>query len=119
MVIVSPFFLRYCTLSFARAITLWPFIVVKEDCMKDDPYLMNHEKIHLKQQRELLVVGFYLLYFLEFVFRYFQYGSHVVAYLNISFEREAYENEDNLNYLKERKLFSVFKKRYFTRQRKA
>jgi len=31
------------------------------------------------------------------------------AYRNISFEREAYDNDDNLNYIKERKHYSWLK----------
>lgn len=117
MIFVNRLFIQIVTFNFARAITLWPFIVLKEDCLRDDPYLMNHEKIHLQQQKELLVIGFYVLYVLEYCFRRIQYGSHLIAYLNISFEREAFENEDNLDYLKKRKPLSVFKKRYFSRRK--
>lgn len=118
MILINRLFVKVITLNFARAITLWPFIVLKEDCLRDDPYLMNHEKIHLQQQKELLVIGFYTLYVLEYFLRRLQYGSHVLAYLNISFEREAFENEGDLDYLKKRKWYSVFKKRYFRRIKK-
>jgi len=118
MILVHRLFVQIVTLNFARAITLWPFIVLKEDCLRDDPYLMNHEKIHLEQQKELLVVGFYVFYVLEYLLRRLQYGTHLLAYLNISFEREAFENEDDLDYLKKRKRYSVFKKRYFRRRKK-
>lgn len=39
-------------------ITLFPFIVLRQSRMKDDPVLINHEKIHLRQQLELLVIPF-------------------------------------------------------------
>lgn len=118
MILINRLFVKIVTLNFARAITLWPFIVLREDCLRDDPYLMNHEKIHLQQQKELFVLGFYILYSLEYFIRRLQYRSHLLAYLNISFEREAFENQNDLNYLKKRKRFSVFKKRYFRRVKK-
>jgi len=61
----------------------------------------------------LLIIPFYVLYLLEFSLRLIQYRNFTRAYLNISFEREAYENEHNLKYLKSRKLFSFWK--YVTR----
>ena len=38
-----------------RAITLFPFIIIKDE---GDEKLINHESIHIKQQLELLVIGF-------------------------------------------------------------
>ncbi len=90
-------------------IALWPFIVVKERYLKDDKYFINHERIHLRQQAELLILPFYLLYLCEYVIRLIQYRNSQEAYRNISFEREAYEQEENLSYLKERKLWNFIK----------
>ncbi|WP_103864429.1 MULTISPECIES: hypothetical protein [Aquimarina] len=90
-------------------IALWPFIVVKNSFLKDDEAFINHEKIHLRQQAELLVVPFYVLYFIEYIIRCIQYRNSQQAYRNISFEREAYYNEDNLDYLKTRKIWSFIK----------
>lgn len=87
-------------------LTIWPFIIVKEDNYKDDTVLINHERIHLKQQLELLVFPFYLWYFLEWLLRTILYLNSYRAYQNISFEREAYANEDDLDYTKSRKLYS-------------
>ncbi len=67
---------------------------------------MNHEKIHLRQQIELLVIPFYMFYTIEFVIRLIQYNSWYLAYQNISFEREAYVKEKDLNYLKSRPFWS-------------
>ncbi len=64
--------------------------------------LVNHEKIHLQQQIELLVLPFYLLYVLEFMIRLMQYKKWSIAYRHISFEREAYDNESDKGYLKSR-----------------
>ncbi len=63
--------------------------------------LINHERIHTAQQRELLYVFFYIIYIIEWLVRLTMRGN---AYRNISFEREAYANQRNLNYLKERPL---------------
>ncbi|WP_109302693.1 hypothetical protein [Aquimarina sp. AU474] len=90
-------------------IALWPFIVVKEPFLKQDEAFINHERIHLRQQAELLVLPFYFLYFAEYIIRLIQYRNSQQAYRNISFEREAYLNEDDLNYLKTRKPWSFIK----------
>jgi hypothetical protein len=89
-------------------ITLFPFIILNTRLSKI-PAKINHETIHIKQQIELLVVFFYLWYILEYIFRIFQYSSFKKGYLNISFEREAYTNEKNLDYLSNRKWYSFFK----------
>lgn len=90
-------------------IALWPFIVVKNEVLKQDDIFINHERIHLRQQAELLVIPFYFVYLLEYVFRLFQYRDSQEAYRNISFEREAYEMEYDLEYLEYRKPWSFIK----------
>ena len=70
-----------------------------------DKYIVNHERIHTAQQRELLFVPFYILYVIEWLFRLVQYRNLHDAYMNISFEREAYANGHNLSYLPQRKLY--------------
>ena len=84
------------------AITLFPFIILRKK-YKGSEVLLNHESIHLEQQKELLIVGFYLWYLVEWIIRLFMRGN---AYRNISFEKEAYTNQDNLNYLKTRKRYN-------------
>jgi hypothetical protein len=99
---------------------------------------INHEKIHWQQQLEMVVVGiiltvlagilifsfnafswwmisllvfpllfFYLWYVIEWFFRLFINGNK--AYVSISFEREAYGNADNFDYLNTRKPFAWLK----------
>ncbi len=65
--------------------------------------LMNHERIHSAQQRELLFVFFYLSYLVEWLVRLPMRGN---AYRNISFEREAYANQRDLNYLRRRQPYA-------------
>ena len=91
------------------AMALFPFVLFKHSHYRDDPVLLNHEKIHLRQQIELLVLLFYIWYLLEYVVRLLQYHNHRQAYLNISFEREAYKNEKDLYYLKQRSFASFLK----------
>ncbi len=81
---------------------LFPFILVKNKAFVTDKALINHERIHLKQQAEMLLLPFYLAYILNYLINLCRYKSHTEAYLNIVFEREAYQNERNLNYLKQR-----------------
>jgi len=90
-------------------LSLWPFIILKHDALKNDAVLINHEKIHLKQQQELLIVPFYVLYVLEWLIRSLFYFNTYKAYQNISFEKEAYHNERNLNYPSERRPFGFIK----------
>ena len=68
----------------------------------------NHEYIHTLQQRELLFLGFYLIYIIEWVVKLCVYRDSHLAYRNISFEREAYANERNLNYRHARKPFAWY-----------
>ena len=86
-------------------LTLFPFIFLKYGFLTKNEILINHEKIHLRQQLEMLVVFFYLFYGIEFLVRLFQYKNWYNAYKNISFEREAYLNENDLNYLKNRRFW--------------
>ena len=71
-----------------------------------DKYVINHERIHTAQQRELLFVPFYVLYVLEWLVRLVQFRNREDAYMNISFEREAYAHGHDLAYLPKRKHFA-------------
>jgi hypothetical protein len=74
-------------------LALYPFVFLKSKELRLNEVLVNHEKIHLSQQLELLVLPFYVIYGFEFLIRLFQFKKWHVAYRNISFEREAYTNE--------------------------
>ena len=79
---------------------LFPFILVRQP--NPGPVLLNHERIHLRQQAELGIIPFYVWYGLEYLIRRFQYRDHYEAYRNISFEREAFAHDENLSYLRKR-----------------
>ena len=107
MVIVS----KYMVPKGYSGISLFPFVFVKEKRLKSNSVFINHECIHLKQQLELLVLPFYLLYGFEFVLKLLKTKNWNIAYRSISFEREAYANEHDLNYLKNRPFWNFI--RYF------
>jgi len=88
-------------------ITLWPFVILREKYKGRAKRIINHESIHIKQQEELLVIPFYILYVTEWFIKLFFYGKE--AYYNISFEREAYANENNYKYLKNRRFWAWLK----------
>lgn len=58
--------------------------------------IIEHERTHTKQQNNLLGIGFYIWYGIEWFIRIFTNGK---AYKNLSFEREArYAEELHGNY---------------------
>lgn len=75
-----------------------------------DRYMINHERIHSAQMRELLWVPFYMLYFLEWLVRLVQFRNFDRAYRSISFEREAYGYARDLDYLTRRRHFAQWRK---------
>lgn len=86
---------------------LFPFILVRQP--NPGPVLLNHERIHLRQQLEMGILPFYIWYGFEYLIRRFQYRDHYTAYRNISFEREAFTNDQNLAYLKNRSLWQFWR----------
>jgi hypothetical protein len=92
-----------------RGFAVFPFVLVKYKFDKENKVFINHERIHLTQQLELLIIPFFIWYFGEFLFRLTQYRTIDLAYRNISFEREAYANEGNYDYLNARVFFSFIR----------
>ncbi len=90
-------------------ITIWPFIFVKSKELRKNHKLVNHERIHLRQQRELLVVPFYLWYITEYLIRLLVCRNRIKAYKSICFEREAYTNENDNRYLKKRRFWTFLR----------
>lgn len=109
------------------ALTIWPFLFIRKD-EKVSAKLMRHELTHAYQQREMFFVAagfmlisfivgcgwwsllwlplFYWWYLIEWLVRLCIYRNTNKAYANIAFEREAKENENNINYNMERCTFS-------------
>lgn len=94
---------------FYDGMALFPFIFIKSKKFLADKTLLNHEKIHLQQQAELLLVFFYVLYILNYVINLVRFLNHKKAYSNIIFEREAFVNEKDHEYLNKRKPFSFLR----------
>lgn len=103
------FISKYLVPKGYKGMTLFPFVFLKFDRLKADWVLINHEKIHLRQQLELLVIPFYVLYVLEFLIKLIVYKRWYLAYKNISFEREAYKHESQIEYLLNRPFWSFLK----------
>ena len=82
------------------AITLGELILTTDEL---DAYELNHELIHVAQQRELLYLPFFLWYGLEWLILLIKYRDGMQAYRNIRFEREAYQNQYDLTYLQHRR----------------
>ena len=82
-----------------KAMAMWPFIFARKKLSEID---INHEQIHLAQQLELLIIPFYIIYLIEWIFK---------GYRNISFEKEAYTHQEDMNYLEwRRKSYAMWRK---------
>ena len=105
----KSWFVKLFTCNSIIGITLAPFgIYLRDDIYdKQSPQTINHEKIHWYQQLEMLIIFFYIWYLTEWIIRLFINTKE--AYHSISFEREAYANDKNEDYLKTRKPFSWLK----------
>jgi hypothetical protein len=100
---------KYLTPRGFRGLTFYPFVFILNKSDTLNKVFINHEKIHLRQQLELLILPFYVWYLVEYLFRLVQFKDRKKAYYNISFEREAYANEKDLHYLKQRSFWSFWK----------
>ena len=91
------------------ALAVWPFIVLRDKDLIGDANVINHERIHLRQQLEMGWIFYFIWYLAEFVFFYFKTRDFFRAYHSISFEREAYAHERDEDYLVNRKFWSFLK----------
>jgi hypothetical protein len=108
-ILISPAFIKYFTPESISGISIFPFIILEKKELKNDKTFVNHELIHIYQQRELLFIFFILIYYSELIILLIKYRNLQKAYKAVSFEREAYENESNYNYLETRRWFSFIK----------
>jgi len=104
IIIIAPKFLRAISWVIdIVAITLYPFIISREEMSED---LLRHESIHIAQQKELFVVFFYLLYGWDYLKGFIKFRDKELAYRRIRFEQEAYSHMFNEHYLDNRRLYS-------------
>lgn len=95
--------------------------------------IINHERIHTMQMLEVAIVvaciisalivfadisawwlliscpTYYIWYVIEYMWIRIMHDKQVCAYKDVSFEEEAHANDDNLDYIKNRKLFTWIK----------
>lgn len=91
------------------ATTIYPFVFVANTRrFLAEPMNIFHEQVHARQQIEMLIVPFYVWYIIEFAIRACRVGWSR-AYYRISFEQEAFANEHDPGYAKNRKLFGWVK----------
>jgi len=109
MVIVFPWLFHFFIKQDAIAIALWPLIIVRHPMFKYDARIINHERIHLKQQLEMAVLFFYIWYVLEFCYHLIKLKNMNKAYFAISFEKEAYYYESDYAYLLQRPFWGFLK----------
>lgn len=89
------------------AINLFGIMFVRKGAYRNDivpAKTYRHESIHTEQMMEMGYIVFYIWYFIEWFIRLFINGKN--AYYNISFEREAYKNQDDKSYLEKRKRYN-------------
>lgn len=104
MIIVSPLLCRALSVVVSvSGFTLWPVMVFASE---PDPVTENHERIHLRQQVELLVIGFLVAYVIEWLWRVVRGASGEGAYDASIFEAEAYAHETDPGYLQRRRPYA-------------
>ena len=106
MILIVPNFLRVIGGKYVNAMAVWPFILVRHREVKESEVIIHHEKIHFRQQKELLIILFYILYGYYYALYRLNGYTHFNAYMSIPFEKEAYSNESNFDYLKGRKFWA-------------
>lgn len=100
---------KYIPFKGYKAINLFGVVFVRKGSGVMRKKDLNHEAIHTAQMKELLYVPFYILYFIEWLLKLIVCCNAHVAYRAISFEKEAYNNEKNLDYLESRKHYNWIK----------
>jgi hypothetical protein len=92
------------------AVTLFPFIVVRDREILEKKEYINHESIHIRQYLETLIIGIIVIGLIEYLYALFILKkTRTQAYYYMGHEQEAHQNDQNLNYLKTRKCFSYYK----------
>lgn len=97
----------YVSFLWVEGMAIFPFVLLKTRLPK--PALLNHERIHLRQQLETGILLFYVWYLAEYLFGLIRYHNHYRAYRAISFEREAFANETTYIYLRNRRFWAFLR----------
>lgn len=79
-----------------KAIVLYPYILFSEKKEEVSLFTLQHEMIHVRQVREFGWIRFYSTYLWEYFRHRLRTKSRAQAYYQISFEKEAYQNQDRV-----------------------
>jgi hypothetical protein len=92
-------------------ITIFPFIILHGTLRgtTEAAVTINHERIHIRQQLELVLVIFAVWYVVSYLAGLARGRGRYGAYRNIIFEREAFDRMYDLEYLSRRKPFGFVK----------
>lgn len=85
------------------AVTIGPLVFSRG---KISEVTRRHETIHWQQYIETFIVGFLLLYFGFYITSLLKGRRGRDAYMEIPFEKEAYENQNDKQYLENRKRYA-------------
>lgn len=95
--------------SEAKGMAFFPFVFIRSKEF-DVPWVVNHERIHHRQEIETLFVGLAVLSFVEFLYaRFVLKKNNMQSYLYTAAEQEAYLNMNNHGYLQDRKPWTLLK----------
>ena len=78
------------------AVTVWKWVLYTDK--NPEQAVINHERIHLDQIRRDGALKFYYRYLSEYLKLRILGIGHFLSYRNISYEKEAYDNQHNLDY---------------------
>lgn len=117
--------------AWVDAVTLWPFIFIKIESPSLDDRLLNHERIHFRQQWECGLAGltlalglnvifgfswwfiipgvtiFYWIYLANYIYWRLFFGLDAkTSYRLVAFEAEAYRCDHDMNYLEHRQSYA-------------
>ncbi len=93
-----------------HAICIWPFLFIKPGTHNSSyTETLNHERIHARQQLEMVWILFFVWYGIEYLIRLVFLRNRLHAYRELSHEKEAFSNERDPDYLKKRKMYAWLK----------
>lgn len=99
---------KYIPFKGYKSVMLLGFLFIRRP-YKLNRYEYNHERIHLCQMFETLIIPYYGLYIINFLVNLARFRNWRKAYKSVAFEQEAYSNMNNLKYLRKRNVWAWLK----------
>jgi len=88
---------RYPKYIGKRGIVLYPYVLISlSEYEAKKQHVLHHERIHVQQARKNTILLFYSTYLYERILNMFRYRNFSKAYRNISYEKEAYEKQNDI-----------------------